>query len=270
MKHLILISTFLILLVSCSKKEYKTNCTFNYIDLQTKKTYKSEPVDLYVLANNSNELKAAIKHTLSSEYLLFSVDSININNYEETQSKNNKIINYSSIYFNITDMGEVYNYLNSFKKTFVLNGSLTKTNTKYSPEQSENKNFGSINLNFENRRVRLSDSNHRLLLSFEIYTLKELEQHIYKSEKQNFDNLKDGFEIYTPFSKKIFSSTFSDNSKIKNESLMITFFGRNQNFNNIRIELSFEDYVINSHIVINKVMIIYEKNDIRYYWQFFS
>lgn len=264
MKYLIFISVFVLSLVSCSKNEYKVNCTFNHFDTKAKKTYKSDPVDLFVLANNSNELKAAIKETLSNEYLLYSVDSININNFEIKQNNKDKIINENTIYFNISDINEIYSYLNSFKKTFVFNGNLTRFFTKYSPEQHNNQQFGNVYLTIRNRQVRLIDSSNRLLLSFDIHTTRELEQWKNRVNEPSVDNLDK--EIILLFSTKYYNSYSTNNLNISKEGYLISFLGSNQNFKNIQVDFSFENYGNNNDIDINKTSIRYSKNGIKYYW----
>lgn len=269
MKHLILISVLVFLFVSCSKNEYKVNCTFNHSDVQTKKTYKSDPVDLYVLTNNSNELKEAIKETLSNEYLLYSVDSININNFEITQNNSDKVINHNTIYFNISDINELYGYLNSFKKTFVFKGTLTRTFTQYSPMQFDNQDFGSVYLTVKNRQVRLIDSSDRLLLTFEILTPKDLEQWKNRIIEPSVDNLNN--EIFMLISNKYYSSHLSNNLKNSTEGYLISFLGKNQNFKNIQVDFSFQNnYGFNNEVYINQIFIRYSKNSIKYNWNCMS
>jgi hypothetical protein len=262
MKNVICFIIF-ILCISCTKNEYKVNFTFNHFDVQTKKTYKSDPVDLYVIANNSNELKTVIKETLSKEYTLYTVDSININSFEISQNNKDKVINENTIYFNILDINEIYSYLNLFKKTYVFNCDLNRFFTNYSPEQHDYQEFGVVYLTIKNRNVRLIDRNNRLLMSFEIYSINELEQWKNRVNKSKFDKMNDQIILLT--SNKYNRSYLTNNANMPREGHYISFLGRNQNYKNIQVNFSFVNNG-NNNIDINHFFITYKKNGIIYNW----
>ena len=154
--------------------------------------------------------------------------------------------------------------MNSFKKTFVFNGNLTRFFTKYSPEQHNNQQFGNVYLTIRNRQVRLIDSSNRLLLSFDIHTTRELEQWKNRVNEPSVDNLDK--EIILLFSTKYYNSYSTNNLNISKEGYLISFLGSNQNFKNIQVDFSFENYGNNNDIDINKTSIRYSKNGIKYYW----
>jgi len=271
MKHLILILVFVFSLVSCSKNEYKVNFTFNYFDVKANKTYKSGSEDLIVLANNSNELKAAIKETLSNEFQLsYGVDSITINDFEIQQKTKGKIIN-DPILFDISDINEIYSYLNSFNKTFVFKGSLNRRFKNYSPELLDSQDYETIYLTVKNRQVRLIDNSNRLLFSFEILTTKELEQWKNRVKDLSVDNLEI-IEMILKSNYKIYKSHFTESLYFESkEGYNISFLGNNQNFKNIAVDFSCEkSYKNKNDIDINLSHITYSKNGIDYRWSLFT
>jgi len=252
----------LMLFVSCTKNTYKVNCTFSHFNIPDKKFYKSDPVDLFVLANDTTELRAAIKETLSNEYNLYSIDSILIYKIDIVQIKEESVTN-GAIYFGIPE-DEKYKYLNLFKKTYVLNGALTKTFTNYSPELIERQNRERVLVTIKNNLIKLTNSYGELLLAFNVNSFEKAENfknRLYSTKVSNSDeNL-----VFCPFSTKWYYSHKVLNHKDGYEGTSISFTGENRNFKNIVISISFESGY-QSEVQISQVDISYHKKNTIYNW----
>lgn len=259
MKKTIFIS-LLILLVSCTKKEYKVNFTFSHFDTQTKKTYKSEPVDLYVVVKDSTELESAISDTLSNAYC-FAAQDIVINNFEISENNHR---NTETLYLSLTD-DDTYDFLKRFTKTYVLKGNFTKRYTNYSPNMIDSKKIDAAYLTVNNRNVRLVDSFGNTLFTCDIIPLNNMKKLMNgTSALQNSNNNMLPFFLK---SKQYIEPNYKNQKNFLVNNFLLYFLGNNNNYNDIKISLCFENnYGLSNELFVNEVTINYSKNEIYYNW----
>lgn len=267
------------ILASCThESKYLVNCTFNHQDVINGKSYKSQPIDLYVMASSINELEKAVKKTLSDQYLLYSVSDIDIIKYEivtdpakkETTTIND---NYTSdISFNINDLDEIYGYIDSFDKTYIFNGILSKTYNNYSPTRYLNSNYGTVYLTIKNRKVRLVNQQNQLLLTFDILSPKAIQERINlnnKITKGNVNNVISNFigGYATAYAYKFNNGYMPNSPNINVEGYVLSIVGKNNFANEINISFEFNYHTMfGEKANIYDITINYHIKDVRYSW----